>query len=74
MKKIILVIGLALFTSTAFASFNLTASCPIDGETAYFTAAKQTPEGTTVCKYEHVHAIGNSSRTATHSFWIHCQN
>ena len=74
MKKLILIV-LILFGAvgaTAEGSFELTASCPHDGENAYFSSAKVTPSGDTACKYEHTHYDTRTGRTLTHAFWIPC--
>ena len=72
MKKL-LIIALALGVATATAeAYDLTTTCPQDGETAYFAGTKVTVSGTT-CKYQHSHYDVDTHRTINHSFWIPCE-
>lgn len=74
MKKrlLYLVLALAALTgATAANAYDITASCPYDGDTAYFAGAKPTVNGT-VCHYTHQHWDSEAKRTVTHSFWVAC--
>jgi hypothetical protein len=73
-KKRTLLIALALLGLTAAAgAYDITATCPYDGETAYFSGTKITPNGTT-CNYQHRHYDLNTNRTITHSYWTPCSD
>jgi hypothetical protein len=63
-----LLIALALL---GMAVYDLTASCPTDGETAYFTGSRMT-DGGEECNYQHTHYNQKTKSTDTHSFWVPC--
>jgi opacity protein-like surface antigen len=71
MKRILL-IALALVGLTAAAqAYDLTATCPYDGETAYFSGTKITLNGT-ACNYKHTHYDRDTHSSVTHSYWVPC--
>jgi hypothetical protein len=72
-RKLTLFIALALLAvATADAGgYDLTATCPRDGETAYFSDAKDTPNGES-CNYQHTHYDTETRQNVTHSYWIPC--
>jgi hypothetical protein len=68
-----LLIALALLGMVAAGAYNITDTCPFDGETAYFSGAKLAQNGET-CNYQHRHYDASTNRTITHSYWVPCNS
>jgi len=79
MKKTIL-LTLILSVATLALATNRTATCPKDGESAYFTENKKIDtdkpldRSRDVCEYSHQHLVQGASgaHTETHTFWQNC--
>ena len=74
MRKLLLIalILLGLTAATAANAYDLTSTCPYDGETAYFAGSKITANGT-FCNYKHTGRDFSVHQQVNHSFWIQCE-
>jgi hypothetical protein len=72
-RRLLLLALVLLGAATAGASYNPTATCPDDGQTAYFSGERYTPNGDT-CNYQHDYINPKTHRTEIHSYWVPCHN
>ena len=82
MKKTILILAALVLSGGLTYAANQSATCPQDGETAYFTGNthidndKPMDRSHDVCEYSHQHTgqDSNGFHTQTHTFWQNCGN